>query len=35
MTPNYKAVLNSKVQNFEIELSPNTMHRAEMWFKTA
>ena len=32
MSPNFKAILNSKIQNFEVEQSPNTMHQAQIWF---
>ena len=32
MSPDYELLLNSKIKNWETDQSPNTMHRAEMWF---
>jgi hypothetical protein len=30
-SPDFQAVLSSKIKNFEVEQSPNTMHRADVW----
>jgi ABC-type transport system substrate-binding protein len=32
MSPDFKAVLDAKIRNFEVEQSPNTMHQAQIWF---